>query len=729
MKVTSLTKYNMELYMNLILRYLIFVLLASQLSIENSYAEQSSEKTAVPIIGSHPRLILNGNTLERLKSDCRGRSKIIFEKLQQHVDSLLDSPDSYSAGTRQQARSAQSCAMLFLVTGEQLYADAGKRFLDVALDRYIEIEDEEGDGYWEAVEMRRICCFAWDWLYQGLGERERKELGDKILAAGKIAWDKKRFSPYGGGGYGNLDPVFWPAVTLHESGINDSTAAEWFSWTDEKIHQWHKMNTQVASDDGGMYSGLAYAAYNYLRTPIFDFECWKSITGEDLAENNTYLKYFSIWWTYCIKPNGEWPRIDDTGSVGGNISPWHFKYLACRYNDEVSMWLIQNMPEPRVPTVWDIIWNPAGMGINAKGPDSTWPLARHFEGIGWVVQRSGWDSTSTYSIFDCGDFYYGHQHPAENAFTIFRGGSLAINSGRYEWGSDHRPNYMVRTIASNSILVYDPDEKFVANSGDEEVNNGPDGKMLSNDGGQVWPRRQRQTLGDMAGTQWDTGQIIAFETNPYFSYICGDATAGYSKHKLKLFYRQYIHLQPDIFVVFDRVESTQPDFKQYWLLHTVNEPTRNGDWLKANERDGILCVRNILPEKAKVEIIGGEGKEFWVFGKNYPPAITHYRKREGEQWGSWRIQTSPTGSVDKTNFLNVLYAGLKNDNNPPQIKYLGDNSGIPEIEINHQDRIFVLKFNSGERPGGEIIVTDRDGNILIQKKFTEGIQPQSGIGN
>ena len=710
-------------------KYFVLIILAVTLLHQNVHAEQPSVKTATLTNDSHPRLILAGDALKQLQSDCRGRSRVVFDRLREQVDSLISSPGKDSTSTRRQAQNARNCAMLFLVTGEQKYVEAGKLSLAAALDRYIEIEREEGGGYWEAVEIRRECCFAWDWLYQGLTVQERENLGRKILEAGQIAWDNKMFSPYGGGGYGTLDPVFWPAVTLHKSGIDDSAAAEWFAWTTEKIYQWRKMQTQVASDDGGMYSGLAYAAYNYLRTPIFDFECWKSITGEDLAEDNPYLKYFSIWWSYCVKPNGEWPRIDDTGSVKGNIAPWHFKYLACRYRDKVSMWQLKNMPESRVHDAWDVIWDPTGLGIDAAGPDSTWPLARHFEGIGWVVERSGWDSTSTYSIFDCGDFYFGHQHPAENAFTIFRGGSLAINSGRYEWGSDHRPNYMVRTIASNSILVYDPDEQFVANSGDEEVNNGPDGKLLSNDGGQVWPRRQRQTFGDMAGTQWDTGQIIAFETNPYFSYVCGDATAGYNRKKLKRFYRQYIHLQPDIFVVFDRVESTDKNYKQYWLLHTVNELKRDGDWLRADERDGILYVRNILPEKAAVEIIGGEGKEFWVFGKNYPPAMTHYRKRDGEQWGSWRIQISPVDSVEKTNFLNVLYAGLDKDNNPPLVKYLEFGNGSQGVEITHKDRIFRLEFNSGEKPGGEITITDKGGKILLRKNLTEDVQPQSGIGN
>jgi heparin/heparan-sulfate lyase len=426
-----------------------------------------------------------------------------------------------------------------------------------------------------------------------------------------------------------------------------------------------------------------------------------------------------VWWTYCVKPNGEWPRIDDTGSVRGSIQPWHFKYLATRYRDGISIWQLEQLPPSDPPTSWDVIWDPSGLDIQSTDPDKSWPLARHFEGIGWVVLRSGWDSTAAYSVFDCGDFYYGHQHPAENAFTIFRGGSLAINSGRYEWGSDHRPNYMVRTIASNSVLVYDPGEVFLTSRGD----------TLSNDGGQQWPRPERREFGEMSGTQWDTGQIIAFETNPWYSYVCGDASASYSNHKLKRFTRQYIHLQPDMFVVFDRVESTQADYRKYWLLHTVNEPVNRDGWLVANEREGLLYVRTILPGNARIEKIGGEGKEFWVFGSNYPPGMTHYSPREGEQWGSWRIQTSASQPAQNVEFLHILYAAHKTDNNPPRVEMSNSANHRPGVEISHNGRIYKLLFDSTGQPGGDVVVMDDNRNILLEKRLSSVVQPQQGIGN
>ncbi|MBW7995541.1 MAG: hypothetical protein FVQ81_02995 [Candidatus Glassbacteria bacterium] len=668
-------------------------------------------------VTGHPRLILSGDFLEQVRESCKGRSSGAYQALAAQVDGFIDNQPVDSIPVRQQGRLARQCGLLYLLSGNRKYLDAGERYLANALERYLELEREHGGGYWEAVEFRKYCCFAWDWLYNGLSEQKRREFGRKILEAGELAWNRKWFTPYGGGGYATLDPVFWPAMTLRHSGIADSTAEEWSGWVKEHIYEWRKMQGQVASDDGGMYSGLGYAAYNYLRTPVFIFESWKSITGEDLTENNPYLEHFSLWWTYCEKPNGEWPRIDDTGSVLGSIQPWHFKYLACRYRDRVALWQLSKRDDSGHLTAWDVVWDPSGLGIEPQGPDDSWPLGRHFEGTGWVVLRSGWDSTAAYSVFDCGDFYYGHQHPAENAFTIFRGGSLAINSGRYEWGSDHRPNYMVRTIASNSVLVYDPQELFISRN-----------DTLSNDGGQKWPRPGRNEFGETAGTQWDTGQITAFETNQYYTYVCGDATASYSEHKLEKFTRQYLHIQPDIFVVFDRVESTRPEYRKYWLLHTVNEPVKRSGWLAADERRGRLYLRAILPANAVIDKIGGEGKEFWVFGKNHPPGMTHYQQRDGEQWGSWRVQVSAGKPVRQAEFLNVLYAAMDGDDTPPEVQPLDPVSSRPGLEISHKQKIYNILFDATGAPGGDIVVMDSARNTLLEKRLTTAVQPQQGIG-
>ena len=71
------------------------------------------------------------------------------------------------------------------------------------------------------------------------------------------------------------------------------------------------------------------------------------------------------------------------------------------------------------------------------------PLARYFDGIGLVVARSDWGPEATYLTFKAGDNFWSHSHLDQGAFTLYKGGELALDSGFYgpKYGSDHHMNY------------------------------------------------------------------------------------------------------------------------------------------------------------------------------------------------------------------------------------------------------------------------------------------------
>ncbi|MEA1996344.1 MAG: heparinase II/III family protein, partial [Gemmatimonadota bacterium] len=364
----------------------------------------------------------------------------------------------------------------------------------------------------------------------------------------------------------------------------------------------------------------------------------------------------------------------------------------------------------------DVLWDTSDLPFEAQGPDETWPLGRHFEGLGWVVMRSGWDPDATHSIFNCGNQYYGHQHADENSFVIFKKGTLAIDSGRYEWGSDHRGNYMARTIAHNTILVYNRDEVF--KSGSTEY---------VNDGGQKWPRSMPPSYQDLDGTGYDMGDITRFETNRWYSYACGDATRAYSADKMKLFTRQYIHIQPDAFVVFDRVIATSANYKKYWLLHTMNEPEIDGNVVRIHEREGQLFTRTILPENAGIRKVGGRLHAFDVFGVNYPPAGTHYAERTGEERGSWRIEVTPAEEAEEDFFLHLLVAGDSTLSSIPEAA-LTKSSEERGLSFTYNGLEYEILFNTTGDTAGHIRINDPASGVLLDRALTEEVQPQEGIG-
>jgi len=133
--------------------------------------------------------------------------------------------------------------------------------------------------------------------------------------------------------------------------------------------------------------------------------------------------------------------------------------------------------------------------------------------------------------------------------------------------------------------------------------------------------------------------------------------------------REFMYLRPFIpgsgeyIIIFDRVNSTNPNFGKSWLLHSINEHIIIGetnigqgiqeyldkDEVIIQEGDGKLFLKTLLPVNRKIRKIGGSGYEAWVNGRNYP--IEDNRANYGE----WRIEVKPAIPQTDDVFLHVLY--------------------------------------------------------------------------
>ncbi len=146
----------------------------------------------------------------------------------------------------------------------------------------------------------------------------------------------------------------------------------------------------------------------------------------------------------------------------------------------------------------------------------------------------------------------------------------------------------------------------------------------------------------------------------------GDITQAYGK-KVKQVVRSFVFLnlrnakEPAALVVFDRVVSSKPSFRKYWLLHSMEKPLleKASAFIDRTEygESGRLVLDVLLPSLSnlRMEAIGGPGKEFWVFGTNYPseldPELYPHPSLEA---GAWRIEVSPIAPAAEDLFLNVM---------------------------------------------------------------------------
>lgn len=331
--------------------------------------------------------------------------------------------------------------------------------------------------------------------------------------------------------------------------------------------------------------------------------------------------------------------------------------------------------------IFDVLWR--DYTIEPKSPE-TLPLTKYSgTPYGWMIARTGWDKNSVIAEMKINEHFVGnHQHMDGGAFQIYYKGPLAIDAGAYHgtsggYNSAHNKNFFKRTVAHNSLLVFDPNEKFASwNYGGTDKT-----EFADNDGGQRMPGDRWETcrsFADLLSDEYTTGQVLAHGIGgdymaPEYSYLSGDITKAYSD-KVKEVKRSFVFLNlksekvPAAMVVFDKVVSKNAEFKKHWLLHSIEEPkvSENGIVIKRTKDgdSGMLSNTVLLPAKENLDmqVIGGKGKEFWVNGTNYANAPQAGRPDPRNERGEWRVEVSPSAPANEDYFLNVIQVADNNCN-------------------------------------------------------------------
>ncbi len=489
--------------------------------------------------------------------------------------------------------------------------------------------------------------------------------------------------------------------------------------------------TNFVDPQGSYHESLDYMRITWAALTLLA-ELQRTMTGVDPARTFSVFRNIGNTYLYKLLPDGtpsregdnEYPILDlqDTAVIG---------YAVNRFKDPYSAWLLRKsgfFPKKWVIPALEFLWDDRDVTPHdpALASESELPHQRYFPGVGHLVMRTGWKPDSTWIEFDCGPYLAKHQHLDQNQFTIYHNGYLAIDSGAdyTETESPHYLNYYRRTVAHNSMLVFDPEEKFFWS--DNVV-------PAANDGGQrmdssrYWNTIRNPADWERTRDLWDLGTMRLIDYVPgHYQYALGDASNAYSRSKLRCFTRELVYIPvANLLFVFDRVVSTKPQFKKAWLLHGVNPPsvdqdrqTRpgamdfpNASTFSFSDGTGELLVHSLLPRERIVTRRGGSGYEFydpgnenggdWGSGENWPmepaeggplpadPRLLHMWKAFWGQDltrmessnhknvvpGSWRIEVSPTRAAEEDFFLNVLEIGNTRALGKKQVK-LVDGTGM-----------------------------------------------------
>lgn len=666
------------------------------------------------IIKSHPRIFINQSNIADIQTKTNG----IFHDLYQLMTRRTN--HKRIPGKMKNIRDyIYKHAFLYQVTGDKKWADYALTAVD-KIPQWLEAYGGSNGGYGLAVEALSI---GFDWCHDLLSlERKRDiiKLINKYIP--RCYEDLKRLPDFHN--YASYSEFAILAAGLSTFGEN-AMAKEYIDLAtdimeDGYIYKKNKVyyNVKDAIDfvDGTCnWEGATYARHQIF-SAIKYCKAWQSATNGkvDLFKGEfSNLENAGYYILYSVRPDGKYANISDVAypqvsyydinNLSGLQSAFGNGYFTTFIDDYYSFdsgsfktncWL----GSVKSSLVFYVLWY--DNNIEPKELVGL-PQTKRFGDV--IIMRTGFNENDTFITFKSGTHYGFHSQLDHGSFTIFKNAPLTIDSGYNDsWrrGKLHNWSYWKRSIAHNTLLIYDEKEKWPDH---------PRGNKCLNDGGQRMVFRTfSPPYSRMATTfnprsiaeikdNWENfnmGEIKVFEAKDEYDYIKTDLTNAYNNRysekgnnqpkKVNLVERNFLYLRPDIIFVFDKVNSVKSNFKKKWLIHSgsfydkLKKPKLDGEFtlVKGNQNYGIiksknsslleidngevkLFVKTLLPKKHITKRIGGKGYEFWVDSKNCKISQEIPKQRQAEDPGAWRIEVEPEQSRRNNIFLNVLYIAEK----------------------------------------------------------------------
>ncbi len=619
----------------------------------------------------------------------------------------------------QHRRRAQAENEVFDSRTLMAFVDPGSQNLEKLHAQLMALEFE-----WRGHQQVKPIAVAYDWLYDHWSSAQRYALRDKAIEGcdyivGRIR--EERLSPYNVYLYNSpLQALVACVIAVYQDAPQAESAMR---FTYDYLHRrmlpvWN----QIMGSNGGWHEGGEYIGIGIGQAVYQIPALWARGTGEDLFSRVAGIAGFLEFLIYRTRPDGTDFRWGDAGFFDRAV-PDQIP-LAIKFHHAAGFSLRRARAPAVTPTAWP--WGPLpDSSLHDSQAIERLPLTRFFDGLGLFVGRSTWGDRATYVTFKAGDNYWSHMHLDQGAFTIYKGGALAIDSGLYgpKYGSDHHMNYSYQTIAHNTLVVRDPRDVIPIPAGNEKP-----ARSIANDGGQ---RRVGSGWSIEAApldrAEWEnkreiyhTGAIKArFEqhglsvfvadlTPAYTNHLSGKGTFSHRTRRVEKLTRIFVYDRVnDVVVVFDQVIATTASFRKTWLLHTINEPVLSADGFRVaieagggrGRAGGILQGHVLWPRNAVVNMIGGPGFEYFVDGQNFDEQggiRKTAQKKPNVEPGAWRVEISPAGDNYEDNFLVVMVPRLRADTDEIEVHATPHEGGGFGCEITGGQRTTGLHFRPAQ---------------------------------
>jgi len=579
----------------------------------------------------HPRLYLSAERVVELRNAIQTTHADLWADVQVLADRAVKRgapkyrrDDSWSGDEQLWQRSVGNAmphlAMAYLMTGEKRYLEASKQWA-LASCAYPTWGYGRNDGMDLAAGHQLFgLAVVYDWCYHDLDEASRRRIRDTLIkrasamfqaaATGKIWWHRSYLQNH----------LWVNACGLAATGFTlfDETeqARLWIGLVQDKF----KRTMDVLGPDGASHEGVGYWEYGAEYMLKF-MHLADELLGVDLY-NHPWWRNTGRFCQYLSLPKEGWPNKDYIVDIADCprthwYGPDHIlRGLAQQYRDGHAQWLSEQMDKANVdaPSArWlNLIWyDPT---VQAVPPD-TLPTLHHFEDMGIVSARTGWDGREGLVVFKCGpfigheaidDFSYdpggGHVHPDAGHFIVFANGQWLIRDDGYrdKWTDQH-----------NTMLI--------------------DGAGQLGEG-RTWFNGTECLLVKARP------RVILASSSAKLDHITGDVTAAYPKSTgLERFVRHLLFVKPDVLIVVDDISLNRSADLEL-RLHTESSDCKKQDGGCVVKGDRVILYIDLLTDgDTKMDVAnllarGSHGPETKLFTIRFTNHDARWQNAIGLSW-------------------------------------------------------------------------------------------------
>jgi MYXO-CTERM domain-containing protein len=608
--------------------------------------------------------------------------------------------------------------------------------------------DESGQLLANAPRALQIAL-AYDWLYDALSTADRATLRGLLESYAEYALSHQPQDVFSSEAYAQAAAVGIAGLALAAPGDTAmSSATRYVAYANAR---WRSQLLPAMGYARGWWpEGPAWFNTYAGRYALYYAIAWTTATGEDLVawarENasdpfNAAVRYQA----YALRPDLKYPVFGDALGAAPAGAAGHrglLDMLAWATGSPAAQSLAEEV-SVRLPAGQDyggreawhqvVFYEP----LRPSRPSRIdLPLAAHLSptAADVVVMRGSWsDEDALHLTLSCGDWFTPRQHLEAGSFQLFRRTALAVHTGVWDgFETNHWLNwYAQRSIHANTLAIVRPGETF------------PNPRRLPsvNDGGQrgvTYTGSARATVslyrGNLTeGAQHDTGSVVAFESSRFHDYAACNITRAYNSTavtaagaapKVREVTRQVVLLRPELVVVFDRVEATDPTYDRRFTLHALARPVLDRDGRFSFTRGtGRLIGRTLLPVGFTTRVIDG----YDVDGTAVNPLVPDPDN------GGLRVEVSAPRGREREYFLHVIDAtDPDHDAMPPASLIEDDDRAGVRIADPSGQRSYTVMFRRTGDPGGEVRVQDAQGATLYNGALGAGgtfypVLPDAGV--